>query len=123
MQIISMITNDRSAMTWLAYGSWLHVLLYVGLIVFFSYFWTSLMFQPTEIANNLKEQGSFVPGIRPGRKTAEFLERVLVRITLVGAFFLAIIAVIPEIASRGMGVDQLVARFLGGTDPIVVGVT
>jgi preprotein translocase subunit SecY len=100
------------------------VLLYTGLIVFFSYFWTSLMFQPTEIANNLKEQGSFVPGIRPGRKTAEFLERVLVRITLVGAFFLAIIAVIPEIASKSMGVDQLVARFLGGTGIlIVVGVT
>jgi preprotein translocase subunit SecY len=124
MQIISMITHDRSSMSWLAYGSWLHVMLYTGLIVFFSYFWTSLMFQPTEIANNLKEQGSFVPGIRPGRKTAEFLEKVLVRITLVGAFFLAIIAVIPEVASKGMGVDQLVARFLGGTGIlIVVGVT
>jgi len=124
MQLISMITGDRSSVSWMAYGSWLHVLLYSGLIVFFSYFWTSLMFQPTEIANNLKEQGSFVPGIRPGRKTAEFLERVLVRITLVGAFFLAIIAVIPEIASKSMGVDQLVARFLGGTGVlIVVGVT
>jgi preprotein translocase subunit SecY len=124
MQIMSWITRDRSSMSWLAYGSWLHVLLYTGLIVFFSYFWTSLMFQPTEIANNLKEQGSFVPGIRPGRKTAEFLERVLVRITLVGAFFLAIIAVIPEVASKGMGVDQLVAGFLGGTGIlIVVGVT
>jgi preprotein translocase subunit SecY len=124
MQVIQWFTHDRSVASWMAYGSWLHVLLYTGLIVFFSYFWTSLMFQPTEIANNLKEQGSFVPGIRPGRKTAEFLERVLVRITLVGAFFLAIIAVIPEVASKSMGVDYLVASFLGGTGIlIVVGVT
>lgn len=124
MQIIQWVSGDRAVGSWMAYGSWLHVLLFTGLIIFFSFFWTSLMFQPTDIANNLKEQGSFVPGIRPGRKTAEFLERVLVRITLVGAFFLAIIAVIPEIASRSMGVDALVASFLGGTGIlIVVGVT
>jgi preprotein translocase subunit SecY len=124
MQVIQWFTPSTAALSWMSYGSWLHVLLFTGLIFFFSYFWTSLMFQPVEIANNLKEQGSFVPGIRPGRKTAEFLERVLVRITLVGAFFLAIIAVIPEIASRSMGVDALVASFLGGTGIlIVVGVT
>jgi preprotein translocase subunit SecY len=124
MQVIQWFTHDRAAVSWMAYGSWLHVMLYTGLIFFFSYFWTSLMFQPTEIANNLKESGSFVPGIRPGKKTAEFLERVLVRITLVGAFFLAIVAVIPEIASKSMGVDALVASFLGGTGIlIVVGVT
>jgi preprotein translocase subunit SecY len=124
MQVIQWFSASNAAISWLAYGSFVHVLLYTALIIFFSYFWTSLMFQPTEIANNLKEQGSFVPGIRPGRKTADYLERVLVRITLVGAFFLAIIAVIPEIASKSMAVDPLVSSFLGGTGIlIVVGVT
>ena len=108
----------------LSSGGWWWMVLTVGLIFFFSYFWTSLMFQPTEMANNLKEYGSFIPGIRPGRKTADFLERVMVRITLVGGAFLAVIAVIPTIVSTLMGVDYFVASFLGGTGIlIVVGVT
>ncbi len=124
LQIVQWVSGRAERVPWFSYGSWLHVLLYVGLIVFFSFFWTSIMFQPTEIANNLKESGAFIPGIRPGQKTAQFLEKVLVRITLVGGFFLAVIAVIPEVASQQMNVDSLVAGFLGGTGIlIVVGVT
>ncbi|HYC78411.1 MAG TPA: preprotein translocase subunit SecY, partial [Planctomycetota bacterium] len=72
----------------------------------------------------LKEQGQFVPGIRPGKNTADFLERILSRVTLIGAFFVAVIAVLPEILTRHLGVDYLTASFLGGTGiMIVVGVT
>ena len=78
------------------------------------------MFQPTEMANNLKEYGSFIPGIRPGKKTAEFLESVMVRITLVGAFFLIVIEIIPIIVSKAMNVEYLVAQFLGGTGILIV---
>jgi preprotein translocase subunit SecY len=114
----------QAQIPWLSSGSWLHVTLYVGLIIFFSYFWTSMMFQPTEIAEQLKESGQFVPGIRPGKNTAEFLEKILSKITLIGSFFVALIAVLPEILSSKMGVDWLVSSFLGGTGiMIVVGVT
>jgi preprotein translocase subunit SecY len=116
-------TFDANA-NWMLPGSWLHVVLYVALIIFFSFFWTSMMFQPTEIADNLKESGQFIPGIRPGKNTAEFLEKILSKITLIGAFFVSIIAILPEILSRQLGVDWLVAGFLGGTGiMIVVGVT
>ena len=77
-------------------GFW-YVISYASLIFFFAYFWTSLMFQPNEMADNLKEHGSFIPGIRPGKKTAEFLEFTMVRITLAGAAFLATIAVFPSL--------------------------
>lgn len=101
-------------------GGWWYVMIEVGLIIFFSYFWTSLMFQPNEIANNLKEYGSFIPGIRPGKKTAEFLEHVIVRVTLVGSVFLAAIQVVPALFTQIMNVDWIVARFMGGTGIIIV---
>lgn len=90
------------------------------MIFFFSFFWTSMMFQPQEMANNLKEHGSFVPGIRPGRKTAEYLERIMVRITLAGGAFLAVIAIIPTIVTGSLNVDWMTARFLGGTGILIV---
>jgi preprotein translocase subunit SecY len=102
-------------------GFWF-VLSYTALIYFFAFFWTSMMFQPNEIANNLKEQGSFVPGIRPGRETAEFLEKTMVRITLAGATFLAIIAVLPSLfgARRSGPMDQVLIYFMSGTSILIV---
>ena len=102
-------------------GFWF-VASYTALIFFFSFFWTSMMFQPNDIANNLKENGSFVPGIRPGKPTAEFLEQTMVRITLAGATFLAIIAVLPSIvgAGRSGGVDQVLIYFMSGTSILIV---
>jgi preprotein translocase subunit SecY len=105
-------------------SSWTHVVLYVAMIYFFSYFWNSLMFQPAEIAKNMKEHGSFIPGIRPGARTADFLERVMNRVTYVGAGFLAFIALLPNILMATMGLstraEQEVAFFLGGTGILIV---
>jgi preprotein translocase subunit SecY len=102
-------------------GFWF-VLSFTALIYFFAFFWTSMMFQPNEIAKNLQEQGSFVPGIRPGRQTAEFLEQTMVRITLAGATFLAIVAVVPSlVGSSGSGsMDQVLIYFMSGTSILIV---
>ena len=93
---------------------------YILLIYFFCYFWTSVIFNPKDMANNLKDYGSFIPGYRPGRRTADYLERVMMRITYVGAAFLAIIAIIPSLISTSMGVDYRVASFYGGTGLLIV---
>lgn len=92
---------------------------YIGLIYFFCYFWTAITFNPKDIANNLKDYGSFIPGYRPGRRTAEYLEKVMIRITYVGAAFLSIVAVIPTIIASFLGVDMLVASFFGGTGLLI----
>ena len=78
------------------------------------------MFNPVEIAGNMKEYGSFIPGIRPGKRTAEYLEKVMKRITLAGAMFLALIALVPQFISSGLEVQYLVSSFLGGTGILIV---
>ncbi len=120
MTLIQTIRGVQNLPSWMSSGTFVHVTLYVTLIIFFSFFWTSLMFQPTEIANNLKENGAFIPGIRPGKDTASYLESVLSKVTLLGAFFLAVVAVIPEVASKIMSVDYFTAGFLGGTGILIV---
>jgi len=102
-------------------GFW-YVTVYSAMIFFFAFFWTSMMFQPNDIANNLKENGSFIPGIRPGKNTAKFLEDTMVRITLAGATFLSIIAVFPSLfgARRGGTVDQVLIYFMSGTSILIV---
>ena len=103
-------------------SSWWYTTLTIAMIMFFSYFWNSLMFNPVEISKNMKESGSFIPGIRPGRKTAEFLQKVMTRITLAGASFLALIAIIPQQAATAISkeVPIQVAYFLGGTSILIV---
>jgi preprotein translocase subunit SecY len=93
---------------------------YIVLIYFFCYFWTAITFNPKDMANNLKDYGSFIPGYRPGKRTADYLERVIMRITYVGAAFLAIVAIIPSLISEGMGIDYRVASFYGGTGLLIV---
>jgi preprotein translocase subunit SecY len=101
-------------------GAFLYILCYIALIYFFAYFWTTVQFQPKEMATQLRDSGSFIPGLRPGPRTAEYLETVMERITYVGAGFLAVIAVIPA-AVRGMfHVDYAVSAFLGGTGLLIV---
>ena len=73
---------------------------YVALIYFFCYFWTAITFNPKDMADNLKNYGTFIPGYRPGKRTADYLEKVMVRITYVGAGFLALVAIIPTLISR-----------------------
>ena len=93
---------------------------YIALIYFFCYFWTTITFNPTEMASNLKDYGSFVPGYRPGQRTAEYLDHVMMRITYVGAAFLAFIAVVPTMMATSMDVSPLVASFYGGTGLLIV---
>ncbi|MCB9831895.1 MAG: preprotein translocase subunit SecY [Planctomycetes bacterium] len=112
--------RDQASGPLIAPGGFVYVTIFVVLIFFFSFFWTSMMFQPQEMANNLKEYGSFIPGIRPGRKTAEYLEKVMTRITIVGGAFLAVIAIIPTLVVSTMEVDYMVASFLGGTGILIV---
>ncbi|NQT16024.1 MAG: preprotein translocase subunit SecY, partial [Planctomycetes bacterium] len=92
---------------------------YVALIYFFCYFWTAITFNPKDMADNLKNYGTFIPGHRPGRRTADYLEKVMVRITYVGAGFLAVVAIIPTLVATSMGVSWGVASFFGGTGLLI----
>lgn len=94
--------------------------IYIVMIFLFSYFWTTVHFQPKDMAKNLRNSGSFIPGLRPGHRTAEYLEHVMVRITFYGAAFLAVIAVVPQVITVTLGVDWNVASFLGGTGLLIV---
>jgi preprotein translocase subunit SecY len=98
----------------------LYLLMYGVLILFFSYFWVATQFNPLQIADDLKRNGGYVPGIRPGRPTAEFLDMTMTRITLFGAIFLTVIAVIPNIMANRYQVPWLVAQFMGGTSLLIV---
>jgi len=99
--------------------SFIYNVMYVALIYFFCYFWTAITFNPKDMAENLKNYGSFIPGYRPGRRTADYLEKVMVRITYVGAGFLAIVAVVPTVIGTLLGVDWNVASFYGGTSLLI----
>jgi preprotein translocase subunit SecY len=99
--------------------SFLYSLMYVGLIYFFCYFWTAITFNPKDMADNLKNYGTFIPGHRPGKRTADYLEKVMVRITYVGAGFLAIVAIIPTLVATWMNVPWNVASFYGGTGLLI----
>jgi preprotein translocase subunit SecY len=89
------------------------------LIYFFCYFWTAITFNPKDMADNLKNFGSFIPGYRPGKRTADYLEKVMVRITYVGAGFLAVVAIIPTLISSSLDVGWVLASFYGGTSLLI----
>jgi len=94
-------------------------LMYVGMIYFFCYFWTAITFNPKDMSDNLKNYGTFIPGYRPGKRTADYLEKVMVRITYVGAGFLALVAIIPTIIGGAMEIPFTVASFYGGTGLLI----
>ena len=102
--------------TYLGHGRPLYMLVYVGLIVFFAFFYTAIVFNPTETADNLKKHGGFLPGIRPGERTAQFIDSVLVRITVLGAGYLAIICLLPEILISYAALPF----YFGGTSLLIV---
>ncbi len=104
----------------LGYGQFLWSILYIILTYFFAFFWVALMFNPVEMSKNMKEYGSFVPGIRPGRPTAEYLEKIMNRITIAGASFLALIAVLPVVLSGTLGLPDVLTIYLGGTTILIV---
>ncbi len=92
---------------------------FIALIFFFCYFWTSITFNPKEMSENLKDQGTFIPGYRPGKRTADYLEKVMIRITYVGAAFLAVVAIVPNLISLQLAIPFSVAAFYGGTSLLI----
>src|SRR3954468_1773321 len=113
--------NSQNIPDWLAavvatisHGSVLYLALYAGMIIFFAFFYTSIIFNPEETAENLKKYGGFIPGIRPGKKTAEYIDYVLTRITVIGAIYLAVVCLVPEYFFRNG------TFYLGGTSILIV---
>lgn len=102
------------------FGMPMYNVLYALFILFFSYFWVATQFNPIQIADDLKKYGGYVPGIRPGRPTAEFLDRTMTRITLAGAIFLTVIAVLPTIMAQQFRIPWIVASFFGGTSLLII---
>lgn len=101
-------------------GHLLYTAVYTLLIVFFCYFYTAIVFNPVDLSENMKKYGGFIPGIRPGTTTAEFLDFVMTRITLAGAIFIAIIAIFPDFIMALLKVPYLVASFFGGTGILII---
>lgn len=101
-------------------GQFLYILFYIMLVYFFAYFWITVQFNPEEMSKQLRDHGSFIPGLRPGPRTAEYLETVMERITYVGAAFLAIIAVLPMVVNQSLNISFSVTQFLGGTGLLIV---
>jgi preprotein translocase subunit SecY len=115
---------NSSALTFLnsqfEHGSFLYILTEAAMIYFFAYFWTTVQFQPKEMATQLRDYGSFIPGMRPGPRTADYLEKVMMRITYVGGAFLCIIAIIPTALNLWLNIPFQVTAFLGGTGLLIV---
>ncbi|MEL0119338.1 MAG: preprotein translocase subunit SecY [Opitutae bacterium] len=100
-------------------GGWVYYLTYGSLILIFSYFWVSIMFKPVQIADDLKKNGGYIPGIRPGNPTAEYLDFVMTRLTFAGALFLTIVAVFPDLILSLAKIPYIVATFFGGTGMLI----
>ncbi len=101
---------------YLGHGQPLYLLLYVALIIFFAFFYTAVVFNPAETADNLKKYGGFIPGIRPGKNTADYLDRVLTRLTVIGAIYLAVVCILPEILISRLAIPF----YFGGTSLLIV---
>jgi preprotein translocase subunit SecY len=106
----------QSVVSSLGPGQLLYNLLYVGFIIFFCYFYTAVTFNPNDVAENMKKFGGYIPGIRPGQKTAEYIDKVLTRITLGGAIYVSVICVLPTILYRRFNVPF----YFGGTALLIV---
>lgn len=109
----------QSLSSYFVYTSFTYSFIYALMIVFFTYFYTAIAFNPQDVAENMKKQGGFVPGIRPGKQTAEFIDNILTKITLPGSVFLAIIAILPAFVNR-FGVSGSFSQFFGGTSLLIM---
>ena len=97
-----------------------HYTVYASMIFFFSYFWVATQFQPQQIADDLKKYGGYIPGVRPGKPTADYLDFAMTRLTFAGAVFLTIIAILPQMLTRSLGVPYMAASFFGGTSLLIM---
>lgn len=120
VQFLSRGTWLSNMVLWLSPGSWVYTCMFVLLILFFTYFWTATQFHPEQIASDMKKNGAFIPGIRQGKPTQEFLESTMNRITLAGAVFLALIAILPTLVGKILGVDSTISHFFGGTSLLIL---
>jgi preprotein translocase subunit SecY len=107
----------QNFVNWFRYGGVWYQLVYAGLVIAFTFFYTAITFNPTDVADNIKKYGGFIPGLRPGRPTAQYLERVLMRVTVVGAIFLAAVVVLPVVFTSASGVPSI---YFGGTSLLIV---
>jgi len=110
----------QGAMRFFSYQSLVYWIIFGGLIVFFTYFYTAIAFNPVEVADNMKKYGGFIPGIRPGKRTSEFIDNILTKVTLPGSFFLAFVAIFPYILMKVMDLPYDVASFFGGTSLLII---
>lgn len=110
---------NELSMEWFGYTSWTYSFVYALMIIFFTYFYTAIAFNPKDVADNMKKQGGFIPGIRPGPHTAEFVDNILTKITLPGSIALAIIAILPTMMIK-LGVTPNFAQFFGGTSLLIM---
>lgn len=110
----------QGAMRIFSYQSPVYWIIFGGLIVFFTYFYTAIAFNPIEVADNMKKYGGFIPGIRPGKRTSEFIDNILTKVTLPGSFFLAFVAIFPYILMKVMDLPYDVASFFGGTSLLII---
>jgi len=120
--VLSFFPNSefmQSVASYFDYQSVTYSIIYAVMIIFFTYFYTAIAFNPKDVADTMKKQGGFIPGIRPGKQTSEFIDNILTKITLPGSFFLAIIAILPAFVS-GFGVSGQFASFFGGTSLLIV---
>ncbi|MCH9608718.1 MAG: Protein translocase subunit SecY [Chlamydiales bacterium] len=106
--------------TALSPGSWVYTSFFVLLILFFTYFWTATQFHPEQIASDMKHNGAFIPGIRQGKPTQDYLESTMNRVTLIGAVFLAIIAILPMLIGKVLHIDPSISYFFGGTSLLIL---
>jgi len=111
MQGVAGMFDLNSTVYWVIYGL---------LIVFFTYFYTAIAFNPVDVADNMKKHGGFIPGVRPGKHTSEFIDNILIKITLPGSIFLAVIAVLPHVVNKVMNVSHNFASFFGGTSLLII---
>lgn len=105
---------------WFDFNHPFYLTIFAAFIIFFSYFYTAIAFNPVDVADNMKKQGGFIPGIRPGKRTAEYIDNILTRVTLPGAITLAVIAIFPTIMMNFLNVDGDVASFFGGTSLLIM---
>jgi len=109
----------QSVSSYFNYTSPVYAFIYALVIIFFTYFYTAIAFNPKDVADNMKKQGGFIPGIRPGKHTSDFIDNILTKITLPGSFFLAIVAILPTFVG-GFGVSGRFAQFFGGTSLLII---
>ncbi|KER10822.1 MAG: preprotein translocase subunit SecY [[Candidatus Thermochlorobacteriaceae] bacterium GBChlB] len=110
----------QSISAFISYDSWGYALIFGALIIFFTYFYTAIAFNPKDVADTMQKQGGFIPGVRPGKSTSDFIDNILTRITLPGAIALAVIAILPTILTKFGNVTPGFAQFFGGTSLLII---